>query len=289
MAIIKISVPNPNDGTTTFDKIRFYEATDSSGSGASLLTTSDIDTTARYQIDPGATSYTYTSGSTTRYYAGKYYNSSSGLLSDYTTWVLGGKDRWDTMFENDLGDSANAVWSQADVARYKQWALEALYPDLYRQVIDTSLSLDNDAVPSYTYTIPFGIFHVSEVGIGDVQNSTSTFQIIHPDNWTQENSILHFKSIPSSETSAAIRLIANKKYLEVGEVPDRFDRFVIYHLRMSAYLRLADDFPRFKTWAQLQEGTKVSFENLRVQAREFERKFIDGKAEVRELLFPSLV
>lgn len=287
MAIIKISAPNPNDGTTTFDSVRFYEATDSSGTGASLLSTSTIDTTLRQQIDPGITTYTYTSGSTTKYYAAKYYNSSSGISSDYTTWVLGGKDRWDTMFENDLGDTSNAVWTQADIARYKGWALEALYPDLYRQVIDTSLTLDNDTSPSYTYTVPFGIFHISEVGVGDVQNSTSTFTILHPDNWTFENSTLHLKSVPSSESSATIRLIAHKKYLEVGEVPERFDRFVNYHLRMSAYLRLADDFPRFKKWAQLQEGTKVSFENLRVHAREFERKFVEGKAEVRELLFPS--
>lgn len=289
MSIIKSSVPNPLDGTTTFDKVRFYEADDSSGTNAALIATVSIDTTNRYQIDPGTTSYTYTSGSTSKYYAAKYYNSTSGLLSDYTTWVLGGKDRWDVMFENDLSDTANAVWSQADIARYKSWALEALFPDLYRQVIDTSLTLDNDTSPSYTYTVPFGIFHISEVGVGDVQNSTSTFQILHPDNWTFENSLLHLKGIPSSETSATIRLIAHKKFTEVGEVPERFDRFVIYHLRMSAYLRLADDFPRFKTWSQLQGGTKVSFENLRVHAREFERKFVEGKAEVRELLFPSLI
>lgn len=289
MSIIKSSVANPNDGTTTFDKIRFYEADDSSGTNATLISTSSIDTTNRYQIDPGYTTYTYTSGSTSKYYAAKYYNSSSGISSDYTTWVLGGKDRWDSMFENDLGDTSNAVWSQADIARYKQWALDALYPDLYYQVTDTSLTLDNDTVPTYTYTVPFGIFHIAEVAVGDLQNSTSEFTIIHPDNWTLEGSTLHFKSVPTSESSATIRLIAHKKFLEVGEVPERFDRFVMFHLRMSAYLRLADDFPRFKTWSQLQAGTKVSFENLRVHAREFERKFVEGKAEVRELLFPSLI
>jgi len=289
MSVIKITIPNPNDGTTTFDKIRFYEATDSSGTGETLLATSAVDTSARQTIDPGTTSYTYTSGSTSKYYAGRYYNSVSGLLSDSTTYVLGGKDRWDTMFENDLGDTTNAVWTQADLARYKQWALEALFPDLFRQVIDTSLTLDNDSTYSYTYTVPFGIFYISEVGIGDVDNSTSTFKKMEADSWTFENSTLHLNSMPSSEDSAVIRLIAHKKYLDVGEVPERFDRFVIYHLRMSAYLRLADDFPRFKKWAQMQEGTKVSFENLRVHAREFERKFMEGKAEVRDLLFPSAV
>lgn len=289
MAIIKSTVPNPNDGTTTFNYVRFYEATDSSGTGATLIATVAVDTSALNQIDPGNTSYTYTSGSASKYYAAKYYNSTSGILSDYTTWVLGGQDRWDTMFMNELDDTSSAVWTAADRTRFKQWALESLYPDLYRQVIDTSLTLDNDTVPSYTYTIPFGIFHVSEVGIGDIDNSTSTFQILHPDKWTVENNKLHLRSIPSTEDNAVIRLIASKKYLEVGEVPERFDQFVIYHLKMSAYLKLADDFPRFKTWAQMQEGTKVSFENLRVHAREYERKFRDGKAEVRELLFPSAI
>jgi len=289
MAIIKSTVPNPNDGTTSFDKIRFYEATDSSGTGATLLSTEAIDTSTRYQIDPGTTSYTYTSGSTSKYYAGKYYNSSTADISDYTTWVLGGKDRWDTMFENEMSDTSNAVWAAATVARFKVWALEALFPDLYRQVIDTSLTLDNDATPTYTYSVPFGIFNIAEVGVGDVQNSTSTFQKLHPDNWAFENGLLHIFDLGSLTDTATIRLIAHKKYLEVGDVPEQLDRVVMNHLKMNAYLFLAEDFPRFKTWSQLQEGTKVSFENMRVHAREFERKFVEGKAEIRNTLFPSLI
>jgi len=289
MAIIKMSVPNPLDGTTSFDKVRFYEATDSSGTGATLLSTETIDTSYRNQIDPGYTSYTYTSGYTTRYYAAKYYNSVNNNTTDYTTWTLGGKDRWDTMFETSMDDSANAVWSQETLATFKKWALEALYPDLYRQIIDTSLTLDYDSTPSYTYTLPYGVFHVSEVGVGDVQNLTSSFKIVHSDNWTVENSTLHFKSLSGLPDQGTIRLIAHKKFLEVGEVPERYDHFVLYHMKMNAYLYLADDFPRFKEWARLQEGTKVSFENLRVHAREFERKFESGKAEVRELNYPALV
>lgn len=289
MAIIKTTVLNPNDGTTSFDKIRFYEATDSSGTGATLLSTESVDTTNRYQIDPGTTSYTYTSGATTKYYAAKYYNSVSTVASDYTTWTLGGKDRWDTMFENEMSDTSNAVWSQATVARFKTWALSALFPDLFRQVIDTSLTIDNDDTPVYTYTVPFGIFNISEVGIGDIQNSTSTFQILHGDSWTFENGLLHIPGVTSLTDDATIRLIAHKKYMEVGDVPEEVDRIVMHHLKMSAYLYLSEDFPRFKAWGQLQGGTKVSFENMRVQAREFERKFVEGKGEMRNLLFPSLI
>lgn len=289
MAIIKISVPNPLDGTSSFDKIRFFQANDSSGTGVSQIgSDTSIDTSTRYQLDPGVTSLTYTSGLTTKYYAAKYYNSSSGALSDYTTWVLGGKDRWDTMFETEMDDAANTVWSAADVANFKTWALNALFPELYRQVIDTSLTLDNDSAPSYTYTIPFGIFHISEVGIGDLNNSTSTFTKLHNDQWSMENSILHLYRIPPSESGATIRLIASKKYLEVGDVPEMYDSIAMDHMKMSAYLNLSEDFPRFKTYAQLQEGTKVSFENMRVQAREFERKFKAGKAEMANTLYPSL-
>lgn len=289
MAIIKLSVPNPLDGTTTFTSVRFYEATDSSGTGASLLSTESISTTYRSQIDPGFTTYTYTSGATNKYYAARYYNTTTAATSDYTAWTLGGKDRWDTLFETAMDDASNSVWRQAVVLQFKNWALEALFPDLYRQVIDTSLTLDYDSSPTYTYTVPYGIFHISEVGVGDIENSTSTFTIVHPDNWTLENSTLHFKSLSGLPDLGTIRLICHKKYLEVGEVPERFDHFVLYHMKMNAYLYLADDFPRFKQWAQLQEGTKVSFENLRVHAREFERKFIEGKAEVRELSYPTLI
>lgn len=289
MSIIKISSPNPFDGTTSFDKVRFYEATDSSGTGASLLSTESIDTTNITSIDPGFTSYTYVSGSTTRYYAARFYNSSNSNITDYTTWVLGGEDRWDEMFKNELDDTSSTVWTAADRSRFKKWAIREMFPQLYRYVIDTSLTLDNDTNPSHTYTVPFGIFDIAEVGVGDVNNSTSRFQVLHADSWKFENNKLHLLRIPSTESSATIRFIGAKKFYEVGEIPEEYDVIVMHHLKMSAYLNMADDFPRFKTWAQLQEGTRVSFENLRVQAREYERKFIDGKFALEVPKPPSLI
>jgi hypothetical protein len=279
--IIKLSVKNPDDGTTTFDQIRFYEADDSSGSGASLLNTSDVDTVNITPVDPGNTTYSHTTGSTSKYYAARYYNSSSGNISDYTTWTLGGEDRWDIMFENELQDTANAVWTAADLKRYKKRALNALYPDLYRIVIDTSLTMDlTSGAEEYEYTLPFGVFDVSEVGTGDVDNIDSTFKVTANDNWKVENNILHFTNISEYSDGDTIRLVAAKKFLSVGEVPEIYDELVMYHLRMSAYLRLADDYPRYLTFAKLQKGTAVSFENLRVHAREFERKFEEGKARM---------
>ena len=284
MAVIKIVGFNPLDGTTTFDQIQFGQADDSSGTNAAVQQTSSIDTTRRTPINPGFTTYTKTDGATNKYYAVRYKNSSSGVTTDWSPWVLGGKDRWDTLFETEMSDTTNTVWSQAVVASFKQQALEALYPDLFDpSVIDTSLTLDNDTTPSYQYDIPFGMFNITEVGFGDIDNVTSRFTIVQHDNWKVEGNKLHFMSLSGLTDDAVIRLVGSKKYLEVGEVPERYDYIALNHLKMSAYLFLSEDFPRFKQWGQLQEGTKVSFENMRVQAREFERKFIATKAEAREL------
>lgn len=285
MSVLKITAPNPNDGTTTFDQIQFAEATDNAGSGVSVINTASIDTSRRSPINPGFTTYTYTSATLTKYYSARYKNSSSGVTTDYMTWILAAKDRWDTLFENEMSDTANAVFTQITVQRFKDWALEAIYPDIFDpSVIDTSLTVDNDTTPVYTYSIPFGMFSISEVAFGDTNNLTSTFNIVTHDNWKVEGNVLHFGSLASFTNGATIRLVGAKKYFEPGEVPERFDRIVMNHMKMNAYLFLSEDFPRFNKWAQLQEGTKVSFENMRVQAREFERKFIESKAEERELV-----
>jgi len=289
MAIIEITVANPINGSALFDSVRFYEATDANGTGATLIATVDMDTSNRQQIDPGMTTYTHTDGDVAKYYAAKYYNTDTSTESELTPWTLGGADRWDNMFANEMQDTDNAVWSVSDVARFKQWALEALYPELYRQVIDTTLTLGNVEPQEYTYEVPFGIFHISEVGVGDINRSTSRFQRVHPDNWRFENNVLHLDRIPTSSEGATIRLIAHKKFMAVGEVPERLDALVMNHMKMNAYLRLADDFPRFNRWARLQEGTRVSFENLRVHAREFERKFREEKLSIAETFYPSLL
>jgi hypothetical protein len=286
MSVIKLYAPNPKDGIDTYNQVEFHEATDSAGTGDATLVTKSIDITDMGQVDPGYTLYTDVTGTLTKYYATKFKNSTSGITSELSTWVLGSKDRWNTMFENEMEDTTNTVWSTTTLNRFKDWALDALYPDLYRQVTDTSLTFDDE---TYTYTVPFGIFNISEVGVGDVENSTSTFVKVHPDNWAQEGATLHFFNLAGLTDAAVIRLIAHKKYLEVGQVPEAVDRIVMFHMKMNAYLYLAEDFPRFKSWAQIQEGTKVSFENLRVHAREFERKFVEGKAEMRSLLYPSAI
>ena len=288
MAILKLYAENPKDGTSTFSHVEFYEANDGNGSGATLLSTEAIDVTNLSPIDPGFTSYTHTSGSTAKYYATKYKNS-SGNTTDYSDWVLGGQDRWDEMFKQELADTAEAVWSSTDRAYFKEKALEALFPELQRIVIDNSLTIDKTAgAEEYTYSIPSGVVEIFEVGVGDVDNVDSTFKIVVSDNWKVEQNKLHFLSLASIDDALPIRLVVSKKFLEVGEVPSKYDPLVMNHLRMSAYIRLADDFPRFKEWAKLQQGTKVSFENLRVHAREFERKFKDDLAKKAEVLMASL-
>lgn len=292
MAIIKLYSDNPKDGSTSFDKIRFYEANDNTGAAASLVATVSIDSTTVTPLNPGYTTYVHNTGSLTKYYASTYYNSTTLNESSYSTWVLGGTDRWDTMFMSEMQDTSSTVWTATDRASFKKKALEALYPDFFRNVIDTSISAVNSSPNiTYTYTVPFGIFSISEVGYGNL-NTTSivsrSFKVVKREYWKFEKNVLHFDPLPPFSNGDTIRLVAQKKYIEIGEVPEYLDPLVMEHMRMSAYIKMADDFPRFLTWSKLQQGTKVSFENLRVHAREFERRFTDMKKTLKDSAQASL-
>ncbi len=286
MAIVKLYSTNPKDGTSTFDKVKFYEADDSNGTNATAIATVDIDTSTVDVVNPGFTTYVHTSGSTSKYYASTWYNSSNSAESSYSTWIQGGQDRWDAMFKEEMDDANEEVWSSSDRQKFKDAALEALYPEFFRQVIDTSLTIvNNSTTQTYTYTVPHGIFKITEIGVGTVNKTASadrTFEIVKADYWKFERNLLHFTTLSGLSDGETIRIVGCKKYQEVGEVPKRLDPLAMLHMRMSAYLQLADDFPRFKTWARLQQGTKVSFENLRVHAREFERKFNDWKKILKD-------
>lgn len=285
MSVIKLYSENPTDGTTTFDKVRFYEATDANGSGATLIATVSIDTENINSVDPGFTSYSYTNGNSARYYASSWYNSLNTIETDKSDYLLADQDRWDTLFKNELQDTASDVWSSADRARFKEAALQALYPDFFYETIDTSIEVVNNSTNRYfQYTIPFGIFYISEVGVGSPNDqSNEPFKIILPDNWVIDQNKLVFRSLGSLTDGYPLRLVCSKKYVAVGEVPTRLDPLVLYHLRMNAYLKLADDYPRFLTWARLQKGTKVSFESLRTQAAMFERMFNSEKEKMKEM------
>ena len=294
MSIIKLFSRNPKDGTSTFDKIRFYEATDVEGTGATLVYTKAIDESTVSQIDPGNTSHVNSAGDLTKYYASTFYDSTGLVETDYSGWVLGGQDRWDTKFGQEMDDSDGSVWAATLRAQFKEDALNALYPDFFREVIDTSLTIQNETNDiQFVYTVPYGIFGISEVGVGtlDTTSSTSTrdFVKVKNDYWTFEKNKLHFQSMSGLTDGESIRLIASKKYLYVGEIPEYLDSLAMLHMKMNAYLNLADDYPRFKTWGRLQSGTKVSFENLRVHGREFERKFKEAKAELKQNAYSSLL
>ena len=286
MAVIKLFSKNPKDGTTTFDKVKFFEATDDEGTGATLLKTTDIDTDTADTINPGFSHYIHPTGSILKYYATAWYNSVNGIQTSYSDWILGSYDRWDTLFMNDLQDTAGAVWSATDRENFKKAVLEALYPDFFLNVIDTSLEIVNSStIQTYTYTVPFGIFKITEVGIGNMNTTvllTRDFKLLKSGYWKHEGTTLTLASLSGLTDGSIIRLVGSKKYTDVGEVPERLDSLALLHMKMNAYLKLADDYPRFLTWAKLQQGTKVSFENLRVHAREFERKFKEDKSVLKD-------
>ncbi len=285
MSVIRLFSENPTDGVSSFNQTRFYEADDSIGTNSTLIATVNMDLAALSPLSPGFTAVNYPSGSNTKYYASSWFNSTSSAETAKSQWVQGGIDRWDTRFLNELADTTNAVWSPTDLSYFKDSAVEALYPEFFLETIDTSLSVvNNQTTQTREYTLPFGVFHISEVGIGNPNNqATYPFTVVKAANWQFEKNKLRFLSLAGLSDGFPIRLVCHKKYTSVGEIPQRLDQVALLHMRMDAYLNLADDYPRFLQWGKLQEGSKVSFENLRVHAREYERKFDKEKARLADL------
>jgi hypothetical protein len=293
--ILKLFADNPEDASssTGYDQIEFGTASDSSGTGAAAISgVVDVDTTTKGLLTLGYTTKTITNGSASTYYSYRYKNSVTAAVTDWHDWVKGGQDRWDDLFMKDLNDTAEAVWSSTDKQQIKQSALEALWPEFFMTVIDTSLTIvNNSTTQTYVYTVPHGIFAISEVAVGNINQTAlvnRNFSIVKQAYWKFENNQLRFESLSGLTDTYPIRLTANKKYTSIGEIPYRLDELVKLHMRMGAYLKLADDYPRFLKWGQLQQGSKVSFENLRVHAREYERKFNDLKKQLKDSPMASL-
>lgn len=286
--VVRLYSNNPNDGTTSFDQVKFYEATSSAGAGKALITTVSIDTTNRNPIDPGFTSKLHTTGDNTKYAASAWYNSTTTVETRTSDWVLQGEDRWDTMFKNEMQDTAEAVWTATDRKSYKSRALEALYPDFFFESIDTSLTIaNNSTTQTHQFSLPFGMFLVAEVGVGKPNDQTNQpFKILHPDNWTIEQDKLNIKSLSGLTDTHQIRMIGSKKYMEVGEIPLRLDPLALIHMRMSAYLRLSDDYPRFLKWSRMQKGTKVTFAELKAWIKDLDRLFEAEKGRLRDMFMP---
>lgn len=270
MAVLKLFATNPTDGIASFDKIKFYEATDAIGTGSTLITTIAIDLATADINDAGYTVHTYPTADLAKYYAATYYNSVSFVETNKGAYILGARDRVYDKFQKLTGDTTNAVFENNAVVQFREDGIEALFPELQRQVIDETLEITkSSSADTLVYTIPFGLVP-TQVWVGDA-NDDSDF--VQARGWSIEGNKLRFDSIDDFTDEDTIRLIALKKFTNVGEVPEKFDSLLLIHMQGSAYRWMASRYPRYEAYSQLQKGTKVSFENLDGIANKFFTEF----------------
>jgi len=92
--MITLTIRNPSDGTTTFDRIRIYRAASETGS-YNLIATIDIS-------DGTSTSYTDIDGSSSHWYKVTYYNSVTTKESGFSDPQQGGVSDWYIFIQTDL-------------------------------------------------------------------------------------------------------------------------------------------------------------------------------------------
>ena len=270
MSVLPLFAPNPEDGTETFNKVKFFEATDAEGAGATLLATVDIDLTTADVADAGFTKFIHETGDLNKFYSAAYFNSVSSLQSDYGSWMQGGRSRLYRKFQSLMGDTTNSVFPHEANIQFEEDAIEALYPEVQRQEVDTSLTIDED---NLIYTLPRGFSEVTQVGVGDADDPDENFKTVKTGNWEIQEDKLRFMRIRDFNDGDTIRLVAMKKLSKIGEVPEMYDPILLLHMQGSSYRWMSARYPRFEAFSQLQTGSRVSFENLRVTADQFFNEF----------------
>ena len=270
MSVLTLFAPNPEDGIETFDQVKFFEADDAEGGGAVLLTTVDIDLTTSDIADAGFTSFIHETGDLNKFYSAAYFNSISSLQSDYGSWMQGGRSRLYRKFQGLMGDTTNGVFPHEAVIQFEEDAIEALYPEIQRQSVDESLGVDED---NLIYTLPRGISEVNQVGVGDADDPDGQFEIVSTSGWEIQEDKIRFSNLRKFQDGDVIRLVTFKKYRKTGEVPEMYDPALLLHMQGSSYRWMSARYPRFEAFSQIQKGTGVSFENLRVTAAQFLDEF----------------
>lgn len=232
MALI-IEGRNPENGTSTYDKMEFWRAS-SAGGSYDLQATVDIDTTTISDLSPGYTTWVDTSGDSTKYYKIRWKNNASSAVSAYSDEFQGETTVLDARFRKMMRDtnSNNYFFSNDDVAEFRQDAIYSLWPSTWHETVDTSLTTDEN---TEIYTLPSGVTRLNKIDLVDTDGST-VGRIT--DYEVQSNKII-FGVAPRD--GYTMRLWVEKMFTKSAEVPEVFDSYLLDCMMLRAYRELEAD------------------------------------------------
>jgi hypothetical protein len=277
---ISIEIRNPRDSTSTYDQI-VLESASAQGGSYSNVTTASVSTSNKTDLSPGYTSYTHTSGDTTKWYRYQFKNASSSIVTPYSREFRGGYSEIDQDFRRAMRDtnSSNYFFTDDDVAGFRRRAVESLWPVTWQEVVDESLSTDGS---TEKFTYPSGVTRVADVEFVD-----SNGRVVYvPSGYRRRGNQLIFDSAPSS--GYTIRLQVEKMFTKWVEVPHFFDSYIIDSMRLQAYKEFEADRMQYYKYNSVvnSEGGNIPSIRLVIQNLEMssQRRLNDLKRTRRAAL-----
>lgn len=180
--------------------------------------------------------------------------------------------------ETKVRDTANAVWTEAELQNYLTWACARLYPTVAKDVRETVTLVD--AQDQYTLTT------VSDISSVDLINAASPNELVSHlmgGTWMWWSS--HeaaggtlFVNSDYASTAYKLRVHGYAPYdLVTNLPPDRFVPTILAMAAAEAIRVMMNDRAKYKQWDALSQSQNIS-------TNEFTQLVNEGDAEYRTLL-----
>lgn len=274
---------NPQDGTTTYNKMRTYRATSQSGT-FSVIATTDIDTTTAIDQSSGYTLYNDTTGTSASWYKTSWYHSVSLAESDLTDAFASGTMPLDAKIRRRLKDTnvATYFFANNEIADFRERALQSLYPATWIDTIYEVAVTDNN---KRSITLPFTVFRVDRIL---VVNSNGDNCGEHNAFYKTGNIIYAVNSFPVGYT---LRMIVTKPFRYDVETPEHFESYLLDMAELDALRTMETDrsrYYKYTTTIRPEGGNLPSLNRIINNLEESAARKLNSLRRTRESTFINL-
>lgn len=227
--MITLSVRNPDDSTSSYDKIKIYSSTTQTGT-YSLVSTVAIDLSQATEFSSGFTQYTDSSGTTSTWYEFSYYNSSTLVETTLSTAIQGGTAYLDSRIRIELQDNDTTapnypIFSNDEIAAARQDAVNMLYPEYGKEWVDKTVTTVQN---QWTYTIPPTLYNINKIEIWD-ETATPFNKIAEIQAYDVVGNTLRLQNPTDVAINSGYKmyLYATKRITDSADVPSYMDEMLM--------------------------------------------------------------
>ena len=274
MAFI-VDVRNPKDVTDTYNQVEIQRNTSDSATGmADIKTDLVIGTGKVTDVSPGYSSYNDSAGVVgTHFYRYRHKNTTDSNTTGYSRIFPAGGSVLHPQFRRRMRDtnSANYFFTNDDISDLVRNAINKLFPRVYMEAIDESLTTLAD---TEKYNYPLGVFRINQI---EFINSDGTIYS-SPKNYKKRAKQIIFDTTPP--TGYTIRLYVDKQFTKAVEVPELYDDLLLDLMQLEALQTFENERSKYFRYTTV---TNPEGGNLPSIARVIERLEITTEKRLQSL------